>query len=70
MSHSRIAELLVKRQAYTDLSVPTILTSGQLGIYYVNAQFLVDTPEAVEKALKEHGGESEALIKGISAIPH
>ena len=38
--HPRIAALLVETGAYQDLTVPVILTSGNLGIYYVNAEKL------------------------------
>ncbi len=40
-SHPRISELLVETGAYSDLSDPVILTSGQLGIYYINTEKLV-----------------------------
>ena len=38
----RIAEHLVATGAYTDLENPVILTDGQLGIYYVNAEKLLE----------------------------
>jgi len=40
-SHPRISELLVETGAFTDLDEPVILTSGELGIYYVNTEKLL-----------------------------
>ncbi|OGJ17365.1 hypothetical protein A3K73_06095 [Candidatus Pacearchaeota archaeon RBG_13_36_9] len=40
-SHPRLSQLLVETKAFTDLEKPVILASGQLGIYYVNAEKLV-----------------------------
>ena len=40
-SHERVSELLVKSGAYTDLDTPVILHSGNLGIYFINAENLL-----------------------------
>ena len=37
----RIAQLLVDTAAFRDLDEPTILTSGELGIYYINTEKLL-----------------------------
>jgi hypothetical protein len=39
-SNQRISEILVETGAYTDLDQPVILTSGALGIYYINTEKL------------------------------
>jgi len=45
----RMAELLVETGAYKDLDQPVILTSGELGIYYVNTEKLVQDNGEFEK---------------------
>ena len=42
MADKRIAELLVKSGAYRDLESPVVLASGQLGIYFINTEKLLD----------------------------
>ena len=54
----RIAELLVKTGAYRDLDKPVILTSGQLGIFYVNTEKLVQDNGAWEKL----GDNANAMV--------
>jgi hypothetical protein len=58
-SDARISELLVKTGAYTDLDEPVILTSGELGIYYVNTERLVQDGGE----WKKYGDDAEAMIK-------
>jgi hypothetical protein len=45
----RISELLVETGAYKDLENPVILTSGALGIYYINTEKLVQDDGEFEK---------------------
>jgi hypothetical protein len=45
----RISELLVETGAYKDLENPVILTSGALGIYYINTEKLVQDGGEFEK---------------------
>ncbi len=40
MNNQRISELLVETGGFRDLNYPVILTSGELGIYFVNAEKL------------------------------
>lgn len=58
-SHQRIAELLTETGAYKDLDLPVILTSGELGIYYVNTEKLVQD----SGKFKEFGDNSQAMIQ-------
>ncbi len=58
-SNKRISELLVETGAYTDLDKPVILTSGELGIYYVNTEKLCQD----SGKFKEHGDNSQAMIQ-------
>jgi len=58
-SHPRISELLVETKAYTDLEQPVILTSGELGIYYINTEKLVQDGGKFD----EFGDNSQAMIK-------
>lgn len=56
--NERIAELLVRTGAFTDLDEPVILASGELGIYYINTESLVmDGGE-----WKSYGDDSQAMI--------
>ena len=52
MQNERVAELLVETGAYKDLAEPVILTSGQLGIFYVNTEKLLGDPN-INDRLKE-----------------
>lgn len=58
-SHPRISELLVKTEAYKDLDEPVILTSGELGIYYINTEKLVQDGGE----WKKYGEDSRAMIE-------
>jgi orotate phosphoribosyltransferase len=58
-NNERISELLVDTGAYKDLDQPVILTSGALGIYYVNTEKLVQDGGKFE----EYGDSSQAMIK-------
>ena len=57
-SHSTISKLLVKTGAFKDLDEPVILTSGELGIYYINTEKLC--PD--DGKWKEYGDNSQAMI--------
>jgi orotate phosphoribosyltransferase len=48
-SNKRICELLVQTGAFKDLDEPVILTSGELGIYYVNTEKLLQDNGEFEK---------------------
>jgi len=57
-NNKRICELLVETGAYTDLKDPVILTSGELGIYYINTEKLVqDNGE-----FNNYGDRSDLMI--------
>jgi len=58
-SHKRISELLLETGAYKDLDKPVILTSGELGIYYVNTEKLAQDNGEFEK----YGDSSQNMIK-------
>ncbi|MDP2926016.1 MAG: hypothetical protein Q8N99_06600 [Nanoarchaeota archaeon] len=58
-SHPRISQLLVETVAYRDLDKPVILTSGELGIYYINTEKLVQDNGEFEK----FGDDSGTMIK-------
>jgi len=58
VSNPRISQLLVETQAYRDLPQPVILTSGELGIYYINTEKLVQDGGEWEKV----GDNSQAMI--------
>ena len=58
VSNPRISQLLVETQAYRDLPQPVILTSGELGIYYINTEKLVQDGGEWEKV----GDNSPAMI--------
>jgi len=58
-SHPRISQLLLETQAYRDLDNPVILTSGELGIYYINTEKLVQDNGKFE----EYGDDSRAMIE-------
>jgi len=55
----RIAQLLLETGAYKDLQEPVILTSGELGIYYINTEKLAQDKGEWEK----YGDNADALIK-------
>jgi orotate phosphoribosyltransferase len=60
----RISELLVETGAYKDLDSPVILTSGELGIYYVNTEKLLqDGGQWVE-----HGDNSQKMISYVKGL--
>ncbi len=58
-SHPRISELLVETGAYRDLDKPVILTSGLLGVYYINSEKLVQDGGK----FAEYGNDSQAMIE-------
>lgn len=60
----RIAELLVQSGAFMDLSEPVILTSGELGIYYINTEKLC--PDNGEFA--RYGDNSAAMIAHVRGM--
>ncbi|MBI4146541.1 hypothetical protein HY489_04340 [Candidatus Woesearchaeota archaeon] len=49
MHHGRMAEILLETGAYRDLETPTILTSGELGIYYINTEKILPDNGTWEK---------------------
>ncbi|MFC1728585.1 hypothetical protein ACFLZ7_03930 [Nanoarchaeota archaeon] len=57
-SHERVSELLLETGAYTDLDEPVILTSGELGIYYINTEKLCQDGGQ----FKQYGDDSQAMI--------
>jgi orotate phosphoribosyltransferase len=75
VNDKRVCELLVETGAFKDLEQPVILTSGELGIYYINAEKLCmdggkfndfgDDSEAMSKhafnMMKEHPGFDEVI---------
>jgi len=58
-SNQRISELLIKTRAYSDLDKPVILTSGELGIYYINTEKLCQDGGE----FKKYGEESSSMVK-------
>lgn len=57
-SDPKISELLVRTGAYTDLEQPVILTSGQLGIFYINTEKLLQDGGE----WKQFGDDSKAMV--------
>ena len=57
-SHPRLSQLLVETKAFRDLEKPVILASGDLGIYYINTEKLVQDGGEFEK----YGESSLAMI--------
>ena len=60
MKEKIISNILVKSGAYKDLESPVILASGELGIYFVNTQFVLGDRD-VDKRVDEFGDDSAAL---------
>lgn len=58
-NNQRITELLVETGAYTDLDEPVILTSGELGIYYINTEKLLQD----DGEFKRFGDSSVEMIQ-------
>jgi hypothetical protein len=58
MNDPRISQLLVETKAFKDLDKPVILTSGELGIYYINTEKLAQDNGEFEK----YGDDSQAMI--------
>jgi orotate phosphoribosyltransferase len=58
-NRTRISELLVQTKAFRSLEKPVILTSGELGIYYINTEKLVQDNGEFEK----YGDNSKDMIK-------
>jgi len=58
-SNKRISELLVETGAYKDLDKPVILTSGELGIYFINTEKLMQDGGK----FNEYGEAPQAMIK-------
>ena len=63
-SDSRISELLVQTGAFIDLDQPVILTSGELGIYYINTEKLAQDGGA----WKKFGDDSKAMVDHAIAM--
>jgi len=59
MNNPRISQLLVETKAFKDLDKPVILTSGELGIYYINTEKLAQDNGEFEK----FGDNSLAMIQ-------
>jgi hypothetical protein len=57
-NNKRISEILVETGAYTDLERPVMLTSGELGIYYINTEKLAQDGGK----FNEFGDDSAAMI--------
>ena len=57
-SDKRISELLIETGAYKDLDKPVILTSGELGIYYISTEKLCQDNGKFEK----YGDDSRSMI--------
>lgn len=55
----KIAEALIATGAYSDLDQPAILTSGELGIYYVNTEKLLGDKGEWEK----YGDDAGAMLR-------
>ncbi len=60
----RIAQLLLETGAYKDLPEPVILTSGELGIYYINTEKLTQDQGEWEK----YGNDAAALLAHASRL--
>lgn len=58
-NHPRVSKLLVETGAFKDLDKPVILTSGELGIYYINTEKLAQDGGEFEK----FGDNSAAMIQ-------
>lgn len=65
-SNERIAQLLIETGAYSDLSQPVILTSGQLGIFYINTEKLCQDGGE----FKKHGDSSTAMCDHAVRMYH
>lgn len=59
INRPRISELLIETQAFKDLEKPVILTSGELGIYYINTEKLCQDSGEFEK----YGNNSREMIQ-------
>ena len=59
INHPRISELLLETGAYKDLEEPVIMTSGELGIYYINTEMLCQD----DGKFNEFGDNSQAMIQ-------
>jgi orotate phosphoribosyltransferase len=57
-NNKRISELLIETGAYKDLDKPVILTSGELGIYYINTEKLCQDGGK----FNDYGNDSAAMI--------
>ena len=57
-SNEKISKLLVETGAYSDLKEPVILTSGELGIYYINTEKLCQDGGE----FKKYGDNSNDMI--------
>lgn len=57
----RIKHLLVETQAFKDLKSPVVLASGQLGIYFINAEKLCQD----KGKFAEFGNNSQKMLKHI-----
>lgn len=63
-SEGVIAKHLVETGAYSDLAKPVILTSGQLGIYYINTEELLQD----NGGWKKYGDDSRAMVAHTIAM--
>jgi len=59
INHPRASQLLTETEAFKDLDEPVILTSGELGIYYINTEKLAQDGGEFEK----FGDNSAAMIQ-------
>jgi orotate phosphoribosyltransferase len=61
-SNRRVSEILVESGAYKDLDVPVILTSGLIGIYYINTEKVLRDGGEWERVIKQSPGDSIPVI--------
>jgi orotate phosphoribosyltransferase len=64
--NKRLSQILVETKAFRDLENPVILTSGELGIYYINTEKLVQDNGEFEK----YGDNSREMIKHAVRMMH
>jgi len=68
-NNKRISELLVETKAYTDLDQPVILTSGALGIYYINTEKLCQDGGEFEKYGEKSGEMIQHAVRMMKEHP-
>lgn len=69
LSHPTISKALVETGAYRDLDRPVILTSGQLGIFYINAEKLCPDGGEFEKYGDDPQGMMQHTLKMVDEHP-